>query len=99
MATIKERNKAIVRKIDEESSAGDIDALANAMREDFEELVPPMPPWAGVHRGPDDHKTKPIPLLAAALDLSSLGLISLSAHGDRGAALNSAHSASRVVSA
>jgi ketosteroid isomerase-like protein len=99
MATMKERNKAIVRKINEDSSAGDIDALVNAMHEDFEELVPPMLPWGGVHRGPDVHKTKPIPLLAAALDLSSLGLISLSAHGHRVAALSSAHSGLRAVSA
>ena len=99
MATINERNKAIVRKIGEDSSADDIDALANAMREDFEELVPAMLPWGGVHRGRDVHKTKPIPLLAAALDLSSLGLISLSARRDRIAALNSAHCALRAVSA
>jgi ketosteroid isomerase-like protein len=99
MATIEERNKAIVRKIYEESSAGDIDALVNAMHEDFEELVPPMLPWGGVHRGPDVHKTKPIPLLAAALDLSSLRLISLTTHGDRVAALSSARSALRAVSA
>jgi ketosteroid isomerase-like protein len=99
MATIEERSQAIVRKIDEDSSAGDIDALVNAMHEDFEELVPPMLPWSGVHRGPDVHKTEPIQLLAAALDLSNLRLISLTAHGDRVAALSSAHSALRAVSA
>lgn len=93
MSTAENRNRQIVRHI-YEASATDPNALANAMHEDFVEYVPPILPWGGVHRGFDDFTKKVMPLVAAALDLGSLRLISLSADGDHVAALISARTRS-----
>ena len=88
------RNKDIVRRVYEASFAGDASAFTGAMHEDFEESVPPVLPWGGVHRGPVAFKTKVLPLLATAVDFASMRLVSLSADGDRVAALLSARSTS-----
>ena len=93
MSTIEDSNKALVRHIYEDS-ATDPNALARAMHEDFVEYVPPILPWGGVHHGFEDFTKKVMPLVAAALDLGSLRLVSLSADGDRVAALISARTRS-----
>ena len=89
-----DRNREIVRRVYEASFAGDPNAFTDVMHEDFEESVPPILPWGGVHRGPVVFRTKVLPLLAAAVDFASMRLISLSADGDRVAALLTARSAS-----
>ena len=86
MPANEQRNKEMVRQIYEASLKGDAEALPNAMHADFEEIVPPILPWGGVHRGPVAFK-KVLPLVAAAMDFSSIKLISLAADGDRVAAL------------
>ena len=86
MSPTEDKNKEIVRHV-YQASASDPNALASVMHEDFVEFVPPILPWGGVHRGLDVFKTTVMPLVAAAIDLSSLSLVSLSADGDRVAAL------------
>jgi ketosteroid isomerase-like protein len=87
-------NKEIVRRVYDASFAGDANAFTDAMHQDFEESVPPILPWGGVHRGPMAFKTKVLPLLAAAVDFGSMRLVSLSADGEHVAALLSARSVS-----
>ena len=89
-----QRNKEIVRRVYVASFAGDPNAFTDVMDEDFEESVPPILPWGGVHRGPVAFETKVLPLLAAAVDFRSMRLVSLSADGDRVAALLTARSVS-----
>jgi ketosteroid isomerase-like protein len=93
-AADEQRNKEIVRRVYEASFAGDANAFTGAMHDDFEESVPPVLPWGGVHRGPVAFRTKVLPRLAAAVDFASMRLVSLSADGDRVAALLSARSVS-----
>jgi hypothetical protein len=59
----------------------------------FEAHVPPVLPWGGVHRGPDEFVKVVLPQLAAALDFGSMRLESISADGERVAALMSARTA------
>ena len=86
-------NKEFVRQIYDASFKGDANAFPAAMHEDFEESVPPILPWGGVHRGPAAYTNTVAPQLGAAVDFSSMRLISLSADGDRVAALLNAKSA------
>ena len=86
MTSIEEKNKIIVRHI-YEASATNPTTLADFMHEDFVEYVPPILPWGGVYRDMEAFKTHVIPQVAAALDLGSLNLISLSADGGHVAAL------------
>jgi ketosteroid isomerase-like protein len=86
------RNTGIVRGIYEASFAGDVEAFTDAMHEDFEESVPPVLPWGGVHRGREAFLTNVLPLLVAAVDFASMELVSLSGEGDRVAALLRARS-------
>ena len=90
MSTTEDRNKALVRHI-YEASATDPNALARAMHKDFVEYVPPLLPWGGIHHGFEAFM-KIMPEVVAALDLSSLQLVSLSADGDHVAALIAARS-------
>ena len=92
MLTEEQRNREIVRRVYEASFRGDADAFPNAMHKDFEESVPPILPWGGVHRGPVAFMKNVLPLLASAVDFTSMRLISLSADGDRVAALLNARS-------
>ena len=62
------------------------------MHEDFEEYVPPVLPWGGLHRGPTAFVTNVLPKLAAAVDFAGMRLISISADGDHVAALLNARS-------
>jgi hypothetical protein len=57
------------------------------VHDDFEEYVPPVLPWGGLHRGPKAFLTNMLPQLAAAVDFASMRLISISADGDHVAAL------------
>jgi ketosteroid isomerase-like protein len=93
MSTDEHRNREIIRRIYEASFAGDANALPSVMHEDFEERVPPILPWGGVHRGPVAFK-KVLPMVAAAMDFRSIRLVSLAADGDRVAALLSGQSTS-----
>jgi ketosteroid isomerase-like protein len=81
-----QRNRDIVRGIYEASFAGDIKPLVEAMDSDFEEYVPPVLPWGGLHRGPEDTQSI-VPHVAAAIDFATMRLVSLSADGDHVAAL------------
>lgn len=87
------RNRDLVRGVYEATFAGDANAFVAAMHEDFEEYVPPVLPWGGIHRGPEAFLTKVAPQLGAAVDFGSMRLISTSAEGDHVAALLTAHSA------
>ena len=69
------------------SLAGDADAFPKAMAPNFEAEVSPQLPWGGVHRGADEFVNVVLPQLAAAIDFSSMRLVSVSADGDRAAAL------------
>ena len=86
------RNKAFVRHIYDASFGGDPSVFLAAMHEDFEERVPPILPWGGVHRGPNAFVTDVAPKLSAAVDLPSTRLVSLSADGDHVVALLNAKS-------
>jgi len=57
------------------------------MAPDFIADVSPQLPWGGVHRGADEFVNRVLPQLAAAIDFSSMRLESISADGDRAAAL------------
>ena len=57
------------------------------MAHDFEAHVPPLLPWGGVHRGPDEFANVVLPQLAQAIDFGTMRLESISADGDRAAAL------------
>jgi ketosteroid isomerase-like protein len=87
------RNREIVRQVYDASFSGDARAFTDAMDEDFEESVPPVLPWGGIHRGPDSFINKVLPLLSAAVKFSTMKLVSLSADGDNVAALLTAESA------
>ena len=93
MTSAEQHNKDFVRNIYEASFAGDANAFPAAMHEDFEESVPPILPWGGVHRGPTAFMTNVLPKVAAAVDFASIKLVSLAADGDHVAALLTAKSA------
>ena len=88
-----EGNRDFLQQLYLASFAGDVDAFPEAMAGDFEAHVPPQLPWGGVHRGPDEFVNVVLPQLAVALDFSSMRLESISADGDRVAALMSARTA------
>jgi ketosteroid isomerase-like protein len=92
MNATEQRNRDLVRAVYEASFSGDVNAFPAAMDEDFEEYVPPVLPWGGLHRGPDAFVTNVLPRLAAAVDFASMRLISISADGDHVAALLNARS-------
>jgi ketosteroid isomerase-like protein len=91
-----QRNRDLVRALYEASFAGDVNAFSAAMLEDFEADVPPVLPWGGVQHGPEAFLTNVLPRLAAAIDFTSMRLISISADGDHVAALLTARSAGGV---
>ena len=82
-----QRNKELVRHVYEAAFGGDANAFPAAMHEDFEESVPPILPWGGVHRGAAAFVNDVLPLWAAAVDVTSIRLVSLSADGEHVAAL------------
>jgi ketosteroid isomerase-like protein len=88
-----QRNRDLVRAVYEKAFAGDANAFVAAMHDDFEEYVPPVLPWGGLHRGPEAFLTTVLPRLAAAVDFASMRLVSVSADGDHVAALLTANSA------
>jgi ketosteroid isomerase-like protein len=52
MTSIEEqKNKDLVLHVYQAAFGGDINAFPAAMHDDFEESVPPILPWGGVHRG------------------------------------------------
>ncbi|MFI6401130.1 nuclear transport factor 2 family protein [Streptomyces sp. NPDC050548] len=85
------RNREIVRQVYEASFSGDGNAFRAAMHEDFEESVPPTLPWGGVHDA-DAFFRDVLPKFAAAVDVASIRVVSLSADGDHVAALLSGRS-------
>jgi ketosteroid isomerase-like protein len=87
------RNRDFLRALYVASFAGDADAFPKAMAHDFEAHVPPLLPWGGVHRGPDEFVNVVLPQLAVAIDFGSMRLESISADGDRAAALLNARTA------
>jgi hypothetical protein len=88
-----EDNRDFLRQLYLASFAGDVEAFPKAMATEFEAHVPPRLPWGGVHRGPDEFVNVVLPQLAVALDFGSMHLESISADGDRVAALMSARTA------
>jgi len=90
-----QHNANLVRALYEASFAGDVNAFPNAMLDDFEAHVPPVLPWGGVQHGPEAFTANVLPQLAAAVDFASMRLVSISADGDRVAALLTARSAGR----
>jgi hypothetical protein len=50
------RNRKVMPTLCVASFAGDVDASTKALAHDFGILVPPLPPWGGVHRGPCEGK-------------------------------------------
>jgi ketosteroid isomerase-like protein len=86
-------NRDFLRELYLASFAGEVGAFPGAMAPDFEAHVPPLLPWGGVHRGPDEFVKVVLPQLAAALDFGSMRLESISADGERVAALMSARTA------
>ena len=88
MTSIEEQqNKELVLHMYQASFSGDADAFPAAMHDDFEESVPPILPWGGVHRGSAAVIKDVLPLWSAAVDATSIQLVSLSADGDHVAAL------------
>ncbi|MGU3373968.1 nuclear transport factor 2 family protein [Chryseobacterium sp. M5A1_1a] len=83
---IEQENREIIRIIYEAAAKGDINTIVSALHEDFEEMVPPILPWGGIHRGVSDF-IKVLPIVARAIDFPSLRLVNLSANGDRVSAL------------
>jgi hypothetical protein len=57
------------------------------MARNFEAHVPPLLPWGGVHRGPEEFTNALPPQLAVEIDFDSNRLENISADGDRVAAL------------
>lgn len=88
-----QRNLELVRGIYEASFAGDVNPLLESMDRDFEEQVPPVLPWGGIHRGQEVFVTKVMPRVAAAIDFGTMRLVSISADRDHVAALLTAKSA------
>jgi ketosteroid isomerase-like protein len=86
-------NRDLVRGVYEASFGGNLNAIPNAMHEDFVEHVPPVLPWGGTHRGAAPFTELVLPQLAAAVDLASLRLVSVSADGENVVALLTARSA------
>jgi ketosteroid isomerase-like protein len=86
-------NQDFLRELYVASFAGEMEAFPNAMARDFEAHVSPQLPWGGVHRGPDAFVNVVLPQLASAIDLSTMRLNSVSADGDRVAALMNARTA------
>ncbi|MDO5611016.1 MAG: nuclear transport factor 2 family protein [Pseudomonadota bacterium] len=86
MSSTEDRNKAIIRHI-YEASATNPNALAEFMHEEFVEYIPPILPWGGEYRDMNVFKTEVMPQVAAALDLSSLNLVSVAADGEHVAVL------------
>jgi ketosteroid isomerase-like protein len=80
-------NRDFVRSLYEASFTGDANAFSNAMLDDFEAYVPPVLPWGGVQRGPEAFLENVLPKLVAAVDFTSMRLISISADSDHVAAL------------
>jgi ketosteroid isomerase-like protein len=87
------RNRDLLRELYLASFAGEVDAFPGAMAPDFEAHVPPPLPWGGVHRGPGEFVNTVLPQLAVAVDFGSMRLESISADGDRVAALLNARTA------
>ena len=87
------RNRELLRELYLATFAGKVDAFPGAMAGNFEAHVPPSLPWGGVHRGPDAFVNTVLPQLAVAVDVGSMRLDSISADGDRVAALLSARTA------
>ena len=87
------RNRDFLRGLYLASFGGDVDAFPKAMANDFEAHVPPLLPWGGVHRGPDEFVKVVLPQLAVAIDFGSMRLDSISAAGDHVAALLNARTA------
>jgi len=86
MSVEEQQNKDLVRHVYEASLSGDANAFPAAMHKDFQESVPPILPWGGVHRG-TACITEVLPLWAAAVDATSIRLVSLSVDGEHVAAL------------
>lgn len=86
------RNRDIVRQVYDAAFSGDVAAFRAAMHEEFEENVPSVLPWGGVHRGPDAFFRDVLPKFGAAVDLQSIRVVSLSADGEHVAALLSGRS-------
>ena len=82
-----QQNRDLVLHVYQAAFSGDANAFPTAMHEDFEESVPPILAWGGVHRGAAAFVRDVLPLWAAAVDVTSIRLVSLSADGDRVAAL------------
>jgi ketosteroid isomerase-like protein len=80
-------NRDFLRGLYVASFAGDVDAFTTAMAHDFEAHVPPLLPWGGVHRGPNEFATVVLPQLAQAIDFGAMRLDSISGTGDHVAAL------------
>ena len=76
-------NRDFLRELYRASFAGEVGAFPSAMAPDFEAHVPPLLPWGGVHRGPDEFVKVVLPQLAAALDFGSMSLESISADGTK----------------
>jgi ketosteroid isomerase-like protein len=89
----RQRNRDLVRALYEASFAGDVNSFPDAMLDDFEAYVPPVLPWGGVQHGPEAFLTNVLPQLAAVVDFATMRLVSISADGDRVAALLTARSA------
>jgi ketosteroid isomerase-like protein len=85
-------NRALVKQVYEAAFAGDFDAFTNAMDDDFEEYVPSALPWGGTHRGAAKFLNEVMPKLGAAVDFSTMRLVSVAADGDRVAVLTTAQS-------
>jgi ketosteroid isomerase-like protein len=81
------RNRDFLRELYVASFDGEFDAFPKAMAHDFEAHVPPLLPWGGVHRGPDEFASVVLPQLGQAIDFGTMRLESISADGDRVAAL------------
>jgi ketosteroid isomerase-like protein len=87
------RNRDFLRALYLASFGGDVDAFPKAMAKDFEAHVPPLLPWGGVHRGPDEFVNVVLPQLAVAIDFGTMRLDSISAAGEHVAALLNARTA------
>jgi ketosteroid isomerase-like protein len=88
MTSVEEQqNRELVLRVYQASFGGDAHAFPDAMHDDFEESIPPILPWGGVHHGGAAFIKDVLPLWSAAVDVASIRLVSLSADGEHVAAL------------
>jgi ketosteroid isomerase-like protein len=80
-AATSEKNKKVIQAFYDAAANGDSVGYLDTLHEDFQIQIPPNLPWGGVHHGPEEFQNNVVPMLSAALDLSSLKVAKLFGEG------------------